>query len=234
MIYKKINFEIKKAENTTTIKGNSSNGKYLQFTCINPCNIDEPPHKVTTFNEQMVKYYEKLLPKKLGGLLEDEGWTEEGMPKEARVFVNGQAVQVDLGGNFVQKYSNDIVRGEQVLHEKGDVICYRDTNTPKIITTATVFCQYYFEMVEEVDEFGMPILDENFRPKKKMLRDKDGLPIKRWVQGWSPEERIEERKSMLTPYEAWAAEAGVQKPSAHDVVEGQIAPEDAEDAEAGD
>lgn len=205
MNYKKINFEIVENTNGNRIKfsnNESSSNKYLRFDCINPINLDEPTHTVVSFSEAIIKHYKSLLPKERGGDLPNEGWSEDNMPIQDRIFVNGQPVEVQLGGNYVRKYTNDIVDANgAIVHKQGDVICYRGTKTPKIITTLTVFCQYAFETEPITDEFGNPIVDPNtFATKMRLVRDANGMPVKYWVQGWSPTEVCERMKALLTPY----------------------------------
>lgn len=191
MNYKKINFEIVTRKGGATIKGQEGEyvNKYLKFDCINPINMDERPHRVTCFAEAVIKYYETLLPESRGGKLPNsEDWSEDKMPVKDRIFTNGEAVEYDFGGQYVQKYSQDIMDGDKLIHAAGDYVCIKGTKSPKITSRKVVFCQYYYETEAVLNEWGQPEIDPNtFATKVRMVRDKDGLPIKHWVEGWDPE-----------------------------------------------
>lgn len=221
MNYKKINFEIVENTNGTKIGDRESGNKYLRFACINPTNMEEGAHNVVIFDQEIVKQYEQLLPERLGGKLPDEGWDENKMPIQTRVFTNGSCEPFEFGGQYVQKYSNDIIDSNGVVvHAKGDYVCYKGTNNPKITTSITVFCKYEFEMETVIDEFGMPVVDpKTFATKMRIIRDKDGMPIKHWCKGWSPEDiGSRMRENFYIPYEQYARENGAPTKSTLDEV----------------
>lgn len=236
MNYKKINFEIVTRTNGVTIRDQENDyaKKYLRFDCINPINLDERSHRVTCFDEATIKHYEAILPESRGGKLPDtDDWTEDKMPIQDRMFLNGESVEFDFGGQYCQKYSRDIINGEKTIHAAGDWVCIKGTDIPKVTTRITVFCQYYYETENVLDEFGMPVIDEaTFRTKVKVKRDENGLPIKHWTKGWEPEViGANLRDNFYVPLSEYQKEMGAAKAAEADV-SGAIPPADLDEDDA--
>lgn len=201
MNYRLTNFEIKTAQGNR-ISGQENNG-YLSCTAFNPMNRFEKPHNVAIFDAATVNYYKSKLPISKGGLLPDEGWDENAMDPQDRIFINGCTVEYDLGALYCRKYTADIVDANGVTvpgKEAGKLICDVNSN-PIVFNKIPVFCQYAFKTEAIFDDFGMPIIDPKTGASKvKIVRDENGRPIEEWVAGWSPVEVGESMRRLLTPY----------------------------------
>lgn len=205
MNYRLTNFEIKVAKGNR-ISGQEDNG-YLSCTAFNPMNRFEKSHNIAIFDKGMVEYYKSKLPRSKGGVLPDEGWDENAMDPQDRVFINGCTVEYNLSGLYCRKYTSDIVDANGVVvpgKEAGKIICDANNN-PIVFDKISVFCQYAFKTEAIVDDFGMPIIDPKTGASKiKIMRDENGRPIEEWVAGWSPEEVGQSMRRLLTPYTAGA------------------------------
>ena len=203
MNYRLTNFEIKTAQGNR-ISGQESNG-YLSCTAFNPMNRFEKSHNIAIFDKGMVEYYKTKLPVSKGGLLPDEGWDENAMDAQDRIFVNGCTVEYDLGALYCRKYTSDIVDANGVVvpgKEAGKIICDANGN-PIVFSKISVFCQYAFKTEAVFNDFGMPVIDPaTGNSKIKIIRDETGKPIEEWVAGWSPVEVGESMRRLLTPYTA--------------------------------
>ena len=113
MNYRLTNFEIKTAQGNR-ISGQENNG-YLSCTAFNPMNRFEKSHNIAIFDKGMVEYYKTKLPVSKGGLLPDEGWDENAMDAQDRIFVNGCTVEYDLGALYCRKYTSDIIDANGVV-----------------------------------------------------------------------------------------------------------------------
>lgn len=201
MNYRLTNFEIKTAQGAR-ISGQESNG-YLSCTAFNPMNRFEKSHNIAIFDRGMVEYYKTKLPLSKGGLLPDEGWDENAMKPEDRIFVNGCTVEYDLGAEYCRKYTSDIIdaNGNTIPGKAaGDFI--KDANGQIIhFQKISVFCQYSFKTEAVVDDFGMPVIDPSTGASKvKLIRDENGRPIEQWVDGWTPQQVGESMRRLLVPY----------------------------------
>ena len=200
MNYRLSNFEIKPAQGAR-ISGQAENG-YLSCTAFNPMNRFEKPHHIAIFDQATVEHYKALLPEERGGVLPNEGWDENAMKMEDRIFVNGCTVEYDLGAEYCRKYTADIIDANGITipgKAAGDYI--KDVNGNIVhFNKIAVFCQYCFRTEAEIDDYGMPIVDAQGRSKVKIIRDATGRPIEDWVDGWRPEQVGESMRRLLTPY----------------------------------
>lgn len=204
--YQLINLRIRSAEGAR-IAGQTSGNEFFQAAAQNPFDRLEPTHNVTVFDKEVVDYYKKLLPEDRGGLLaNDESWTEGKIKPQDRILMNAFDMEYDLGADYCQLYSNDIVDAEGTPipgKRKGDVIC--DANgRPKVYRKILVFVRQQIKRVPVFDEYGMPQFDAEGRPLSKPLYNKETgeLVVEGWVKGWSPEEVGEGRRRLLISKEA--------------------------------
>ncbi len=207
MNYKLENFEILTAEGQR-ISGQESANEYLKCSAVNPFNRFEPTHTVVIFDANTVAHYKNVLPRSRGGILPDEGWSENGLVREDKVLNNAMTYEYDLGGEYCRKYTADIVdaSGNVVPGKKaGDFI--RDANGRiKRFRKIDVFVQYDYKRETLFDDSGFPLIDEHTgMPKMRVLRDANGQPETYWVQNWSPSYVGERMRALLTPYTAEVA-----------------------------
>lgn len=204
--YQLINLRIRKAEGAR-IAGQDGGNEFFQAAAQNPFDRLEPTHNVTVFDQEVVEYYKRLLPEDRGGLLEnDDSWTEGNIAPQDRILMNAFDQEYDLGADYCQLYSNDIVdiEGRPIPGKrKGDVICDQNGN-PKIYRKILVFVRQQIKRVPVLDEYGIPQFDGDGRPLSKPLYNKETgeLVIEGWVKGWSPTEVGEGRRRLLVSKEA--------------------------------
>lgn len=207
MNYSLTNFKIKTVTSgagiADTVNGVQTRRKseFLSCTAFNPLNAQEASHKLAIFDEGVVARYKAVMRQSDGGMLPDEGWTEEKMPKLMRVFLNGSSEEYDLGGAYVRKYTSDIIAADSTIkHKAGETICNR-AGEPVIITKIQVFCQYQFLTEPILDDFGMPQFSADGVPLSRPVRDAEGNLVRTWVSKMSPAEVGESLKALLVPYE---------------------------------
>lgn len=200
MNYLLSNFQIKEVSGGNRISG-QNHKKYLSASTFNPLNALEPAHKLVVFDQEVVARYAQHLPKKFGGTLPDEGWSEENIPQPMKLFLNGTMETYNLGGQFARKYTNNIVdkdgnivqgkaANDWIRNRAGEIIIY---------TELQVFCQYQFVTEPVLDEYGMPVIKDGI-PLSKPVRGANGELERRWCPGMSPAEVGESLKTLLFPY----------------------------------
>ena len=201
MNYLLSNFQIKEATGGNKISGREGQ-KYLSASTFNPLNALEPAHKLVVFDQEVMARYAQYLPQERGGLLPNEGWSEDNMPQSMRLFLNGTMESYSLGGQFARKYTNDIIdvngqpitgkrKGDWIRNRAGEIIIY---------TELQVFCQYQFVTEPVLDEYGMPVIKDGI-PLSKPVRGANGELERRWCPGMSPAEVGESLKTLLFPYQ---------------------------------
>lgn len=201
MNYLLSNFQIKEVTGGNRISGQNPQ-KYLSASTFNPLNALETAHKLVVFDQDVVARYAQHLPKKFGGVLEDEGWSEDNMPQAMKLFLNGTMETYPLGGQFARKYTSDIIdaNGQPVAGKRaGDWIRNR-AGEIMVYTELQVFCQYQFVTEPMLDEYGMPIIKDGI-PLSKPVRGANGELERRWCPGMSPAEVGESLKTLLFPYQ---------------------------------
>lgn len=200
MNYLLSNFQIKEVSGGNRISGQAAQ-KYLSASTFNPLNALEPAHKLVVFDQDVVARYAQHLPKKFGGMLEDESWSEDNMPQTMKLFLNGTMETYSLGGQFAHKYTSDIIdaNGQPVAGKRaGDWIRNR-AGEIMVYTELQVFCQYQFVTEPVLDEYGMPVIKDGI-PLSKPVRGANGELERRWCPGMSPAEVGESLKTLLFPY----------------------------------
>lgn len=201
-----INLEIKSVEGGNRIAGRTANSRYLRYGLKDPLHPQIGYGAQTSFNEDVIKTYAAVLPKKRGGELpDDEAWTEENIPMSLRTFSGAVEVTYDLGGKYCMLYTNDIVdeNGKVIPGKKaGDVICGRN-GLPKIYETVSIMCAQSYELEDLFDENTWePIIDPRTgMQKQRPVRDKDGNFKKTWTKNYTPEDIGEARKALMIPYD---------------------------------
>lgn len=202
MNYLLSNFQIREVSGGNRISGQNPQ-KYLSASTFNPLNALEPAHKLVVFDQEVVARYAQHLPKKFGGVLADEGWSEDNMPQTMKLFLNGTMETYSLGGQFAHRYTSDIIdaNGQPVQGKhKGDWIRNR-AGEIMVYTELQVFCQYQFVTEPVLDDYGMPVIKDGI-PLSKPVRGANGELERRWCPGMSPAEVGESLKTLLFPYQA--------------------------------
>lgn len=179
-----------------------NNNKGLRFELVDVLNPYMKPIKQVIFYNQapgLIEDWMNNLPESRGGNLPDDDenpWSIENVDKNLRVFKNAEFYEYDFGGDYISRYSRDIVDKEgNVIHEKGDVVVDHG-GSKRITRKKTILCQFQYIFEDVLDDFGMPIFDDNMRAKVKIARDENGQAKRQWVAGFDPDTVGESIKRM--------------------------------------
>ena len=134
-------------------------------------NVDNPFEEVPpfiAFTPVYLKVMARFLSKEQGG----EAETAQELPNNLR-FINGHFVTVETKP-FTRQFYNDVVdRTGKVIYRRGDTVCIKGTNTPKVFDSVRVFELYQLGENNEIQ----PIqgFDKETRAQEQ-LRDVQFIP----------------------------------------------------------
>lgn len=183
-----------------------NSNKGLRFELVDVLNPYMRPIKQVIFYNQapgLIEDWMNNLPVSRGGNLPDDEenpWSINNVDKNLRIFKNAEFYEYDFGGDYVSRYSRDIKdKNGNVIHNEGDIVVDRG-NHPRITRKKTILCQFQYVFEDVLDDFGMPIFDDNMRAKVKIARDENGQAKRTWVAGFDPDSVGESIKRMYELY----------------------------------
>lgn len=192
--------------NGVSFSDNENDNLGLRFELVDVLNPYMRPIKQVIFYNQapgLIEDWMNNLPASRGGNLQDDDenpWSLDNVDKNLRVFKNAEFYDYDFGGDYISRYSRDITdKDGNVLHAEGDIVVDRSGN-PRITRKKTILCQFQYVFEDVLDEFGMPIFDDNMRAKVKIARDENGQAKRTWVAGFDPDSVGESIKRMYELY----------------------------------
>lgn len=178
----------------------------LRFELVDVLNPYMRPIKQVIFYSQapgLIEDWMNNLPASRGGNLPDDDenpWSLNDVDKNLRVFKNAEFYEYDFGGDYVSRYSRNIEdKDGNVIHHEGDIVVDRGGN-PRITRKKTILCQFQYVFEDVLDDYGMPVFDDNMRAKVKIARDENGQARRTWVAGFDPDSVGESLKRMYELY----------------------------------
>lgn len=174
----------------------------LSFELKDPMNDSMFPIKQNVFENQnpsWINDWKRWLPEDRGGdwVPEDdtEDWSLKVVPKNLKFLTKASIEEFDLGGPHFQIYSR-----EMNGHSKGDVVMRN--GQVKITNKITIVTQFEYAFIEELDEFGNVVIDDDGKTKRKVKRDENGNPIiAGQMKGWTTDEVGQSMASLYIPME---------------------------------